>query len=226
MTKTANSIETIEAGASIDNASHSVIWMHGLGADANDFVPLIPHIKLNDDIKLRFVFPNAPVRPITANNGMQMRGWYDIKSLNGIRTGEDEEGLLESMAAIHHLIEQEIAHGIAAEKIFIAGFSQGSAMTLLSGLRYPQKLAGLIALSGYLPLADQSDKFSQANHDTAILMCHGTMDPIVPLQLSEQSLQHLQSLGYQVEHHTYPMQHEVCAEEVADISQFFNKYAV
>ena len=144
-------LDTVEVATS-DNVQYSIIWMHGLGADANDFVPIVPELRLPADIGVRFVFPNAPIRPITINNGMAMRGWFDILELGRIDRRDDEAGLRESQAAIEALIKRENERGIPSEKIFLAGFSQGCAMTLMTGLRYPERLAGLICLSGFLPL--------------------------------------------------------------------------
>ncbi len=213
-------LETVELQTQ-DSVQYSIIWMHGLGADANDFVPIVPELKFPDGVGVRFIFPNAPVRPITINNGMAMRGWFDILSLARIEREEDEQGLYESKEHIEALIKRENERGIPSERIFLAGFSQGCAMTLLTGVRYPEKLAGLIGLSGYLPLYQRTaEEASVANKDTPIFLVHGNFDPVIPIQIAHTSHQKLVELGYQVEWRQYPMAHQVCAEEVADLNQF------
>ena len=217
-------LETVEVATS-DNVQYSIIWMHGLGADANDFVPIVPELKLPADIGVRFVFPNAPIRPITINNGMAMRGWFDILELGRIDRRDDEAGLRESQAAIEALIKRENERGIPTEKIFLAGFSQGCAMTLMTGLRHPERLAGLLCLSGFLPLNQKTaEEVSQANRDVPIFMAHGEYDPVLPLALGEFSRSTLEGLGYQIEWHTYPMAHQVCGEEVQDLNNFLNRH--
>lgn len=202
---------------------YSIIWMHGLGASADDFLPLVPELKLS--VAARFVFPNAPIRPITINNGYAMRGWYDILSLDRLDQKQDEVGLLESKVAIEALIKKENARGIPCERIFLAGFSQGCAMALLTGLRYPEKLAGIIALSGYLPLLQQMpEKATEANKNTPIFWAHGDFDPIVPLAIAQMSRELLNSMDYPIEWHQYPMEHQVCMEEVQAISTFIHKH--
>jgi phospholipase/carboxylesterase len=209
----------------------AIIWLHGLGADANDFVPLVPEFDLRKKDgaphAIRFVFPNAPVMPVTINGGMSMRAWYDILHLDlgGVGTSgiprEDEKGLRDSQAMVEELIAREVERGIPASRILLAGFSQGAAMTLLTGLRHPAPLAGLIALSGYLPLATQlPTERNAANHGVPIFMGHGDYDPVVRLERAMASRDALIRLGYQVEWHSYPMPHSVCAEEVADIGGF------
>lgn len=203
--------------------THSVVWLHGLGADGNDFAPIVPELRLRDSLAVRFVFPHAPVQPVTINRGMEMRSWYDILVPNLVRL-EDEKGIRQSERAVDALIQREVARGIPTEKIVLAGFSQGCAMTLHTGLRAPYKLAGLMGLSGYLPLIDMADtEHHSANTNTPIFMAHGTHDPVVTLDRAEASHQKLTSLGYQVQWHTYPMQHSVCPEEISDISVFLNK---
>lgn len=201
--------------------THSVIWMHGLGANAHDFVPVPPYFRFPDGLNVRFVFPNAPSIPITVNNGYVMPGWYDILTMDIGGNREDEQGIRDSMLAIEALIAREIERGIPAQRIFIAGFSQGCAMTLATGLRYPQNLAGLICLSGYLPIADKTAaERHPANQDTPILMIHGNHDPVVNISRARDSRALLETLGYTVEWHEYPMQHEVCAEEIRNINNF------
>jgi phospholipase/carboxylesterase len=200
--------------------SASVIWLHGLGADGTDFVPLVPELRLPDTQAPRFIFPNAPVRPVTVNNGMSMRAWYDIYSLVS-RDREDAAGIQASATSVHGLIDQERAAGIAAQRIVLAGFSQGGAIALQAGLRYGQPLAGILSLSAYLPLATTvAAEGSAANHGIPILMCHGTQDPIVPLDLARRSFAALTDLGYRPQLLEYPMQHSLCGEEVVAISRW------
>ena len=198
----------------------SVIWMHGLGADGNDFVPIVPELRLPESLCSRFIFPHAPMRPITWNNGYVMRGWYDIKAL-ALKAEEDASGIHQSEQSIHRLIQHEIDQGIAANRIVIAGFSQGGAMALQTALRYPQRLAGAMALSTYLPLRDTLAREANiANKDIPILMCHGLQDPVVPFELGDHSRKLLEEQGYAVDFRTYNMPHSVCAEEVMDISKW------
>jgi phospholipase/carboxylesterase len=200
-----------------------VIWMHGLGADGHDFVPIVRELGLAPDAGLRFVFPHAPTRPVTLNGGMPMRAWYDIASLD--RTGQvDEKGIRESETRIRKLIDEQRAAGIAPNRIVIAGFSQGGAVALHTALRYPERLAGLMALSTYLPLADAlAHERDPANRDLPILMCHGEYDAILPLELGEWSSDRLVQLDYAVEWHAYPMAHEVCMEEIERIGEWLGE---
>jgi phospholipase/carboxylesterase len=198
----------------------SVIWMHGLGADGTDFVPLVPELRLPDNVAPRFIFPNAPVRPVTVNNGMSMPAWYDIYSF-GIKDREDAVGIRESAALVDGLIDRERAAGISAARIVLAGFSQGGAIALQAGLRYVQPLAGILALSTYLPLAATlADESSPENRAIPILMCHGRQDPVVPLDLARKSFAALKTQGYSPRLLEYPMEHTLCAEEVVAISQW------
>ena len=205
----------LEPGAS---AEASVIWLHGLGADGHDFVPIVQELRLPDTPAVRFTFPHAPVRPVTINNGMRMRAWYDILALSG-PARHDESGIRASIALLDDLIRRERERGIAANRIVVAGFSQGGAIALCGALRYPERLAGIMALSTYLPLADQlASEASAANRDLPILMCHGTQDPVLPLQMGEASRDRLAALGFPVEWHAYPMQHQVCLPEIEHIA--------
>lgn len=208
------------------NPTHAVIWLHGLGADGNDFAPIVPELKLGDAPAVRFVFPHAPVQPVTINGGMAMRAWYDIRNAD-LAQREDAQGILQSQQAVQALIQRENQRGVAFSNMVLAGFSQGCAMTLQTGLRLPEKLAGLVALSGYLPLAEalQAER-SAANQDTPIFMAHGTQDPVVPLQRAQRSYQVLQELGYPASWKTYPMPHSVCLEEINDIAAFLKKVLV
>lgn len=197
----------------------AVIWLHGLGADGFDFVPIVEELRLPSALPVRFVFPHARTRPITVNNGFVMRAWYDIASLGGARTTEDEAGIRESEGVVRGYIERQLASGIAARRIILAGFSQGGAIALQTALRHSQRLGGVMALSTYLPLRQTlAEEASATNRDVPILMCHGSYDPLVPLALGEASRDVLEGLGYRVEWRAYPMQHQVCMEEIADIS--------
>ena len=200
----------------------SVIWLHGLGADANDFVPLVPELLRRNWPAIRFVFPNAPVRAVTINNGVRMRAWYDIVDFD-LANRADEAGVLESVAQIDALIEREAARGIPASRVILAGFSQGGAVTLAAGLRRRVPLAGLVALSTYLPAARNA---GAALVDGAarqpVFMAHGTQDPVVPLGAGEQSAAWLRQAGFDVAWHQYPMPHSVCAEEIAALGDWFD----
>ncbi len=201
----------------------TVIWLHGLGADGWDFVPIVRELPLPEDLALRFIFPHAPVRPVTINNGAEMRAWYDI-SMNDISRLPDERGIRESQAAVERIIARERDRGVEPVRIVLAGFSQGGAVALQVGLRHASRLGGIAALSTYLPLEDSLDaEASSANRSTPIFMAHGTDDPIVPLQLAEASRGALTRRGYEVEWHDFPMPHSVCAEEVEAISAFFGR---
>jgi len=204
-------------------ATHSVIWMHGLGADGNDFVPIVRELSLPKQIAIRFIFPHAPTRPVTINGGYVMRAWYDIAEPDTFRR-EDETGLRESQRAIETLIAREVERGILSKNIVLAGFSQGGAMALQTGLRYPHKLAGIMVLSGYLPLAPTlPGEAHTANAATPIFMAHGRNDAVIPLPIATASKQRLTAAGYEVEWHEYRMEHTVCEEEIADISNFFRR---
>jgi phospholipase/carboxylesterase len=201
-------------------ATATVIWLHGLGADGHDFVPIVPELRLPDSLAVRFVFPHARVRPVTINNGYAMRAWYDIKAL-ALSGPEDEAGIRESENAIRGYMQRERDAGIAAAKIVIAGFSQGGAIALQTALRYPQRLAGVMALSTYLPLRGTlAEEAATANRDLPVLMCHGRQDPVVPMRLGEVSRDVLQQLGFAVEWCEYAMEHSVCAEEIAHIGRW------
>ncbi|MFA7668546.1 MAG: dienelactone hydrolase family protein [Burkholderiaceae bacterium] len=202
---------------------YAVIWLHGLGADGNDFVPVVPELKLGDLGPVRFIFPHAPVQPVTINNGMAMRAWYDIFQPDLVRR-EDETGLRESQRIVEALIAHENTRGIPTERIVLAGFSQGCAMALQTGLRHPDKLAGIIGLSGYLPLAAKAiDERHQANQGTPIFLAHGTMDPVVDFERAQATLEALKKMGYDVRFKTYPMPHSVCLEEIQDIAAFLRE---
>lgn len=198
-----------------DTPRLAVIWLHGLGADGHDFGPIVPELRLS--VPVRFVFPNAPVRPMTVNGGMQMRAWYDILGFDR-RAKEDAAGIQASAAAVTELIDREIERGLSADRIVLAGFSQGGAIALHTALREPRPLAGVLALSTYLPLAAAlASERSAANARLPLFMAHGTDDEVLPLQLAETSRGALEALGYAVEWHAYPMAHSVCLEEVGAI---------
>lgn len=212
--------ETVEVtnGASPEG---SVIWLHGLGADGHDFEPVVPQLGLAGQIALRFVFPHAPMRSVTINGGMTMRAWFDILTLD--RGGpQDETGIRESGEQLRMLVERERERGIAYEKIVLAGFSQGGAIALHTALRFSHRLAGLMALSTYLPLSGSFDEEVAGNCDAQskvlpIFMAHGSFDPMLPLALGQHSHELLEKAGYTVEWHDYPMAHAVCPDEIADI---------
>lgn len=219
---TSNLLEAIEIETA-KNPTASVIWMHGLGADGSDFVPIVQELELPGAPAIRFVFPHAPMRPVTINNGYVMRAWYDVSfgDLEGKSRQADERGVRESQAQIGSLIEREIRRGIGADNVVLAGFSQGGAMALQTGLRYPARLAGLAALSTYLPLAESLvQEAAPANRAAPIFMAHGTFDPLVPCMMGAGSRTFLAGLGYQVEWHEYPMQHSVCQEEILEIAKW------
>jgi phospholipase/carboxylesterase len=201
----------------------SIIWLHGLGADGNDFAPIVPELADPAWPPLRFVFPHAPVRPVTINNGMSMRAWYDIHAFDAAAR-QDEAGIRASIAAVEALIAREHERGVPGERIILAGFSQGGAIALAAGLRHAEKLAGIVALSTYLPIAGTmaADR-SPANLATPIFWGHGTADPVVVLQRGIDSRDALQALGYALDWHTYPMAHAVCAEEIGDLRHWLGR---
>jgi phospholipase/carboxylesterase len=215
--------DTIEVLSSADPAG-SVIWLHGLGADGHDFEPIVPELGLGGRLSLRFIFPHAPMRPVTINGGMTMRAWYDVLSLD--RGGpQDEVGIRESSRMLEMLIERERERGIDHENIVLAGFSQGGAIALHTALRFPERLAGLMALSTWLPLGDCFDKEVSQNpkaqpQELPIFLAHGSFDPMLPLALGQHSRDTLENAGYKVEWHEYPMAHAVCAEEITAISNW------
>jgi len=203
------------------NPAASIIWLHGLGADGNDFAPIVPELRL-PKTAIRFVFPHAPVQPVTINGGMRMRAWYDIS--DGANRREDERGVRASQALIETLIGREKERGTKAERLVLAGFSQGGAIALQTGLRHPERIAGIMALSTYVPVGETlTAEASAANRDVPIFMAHGSYDPVIPLGRAEQSRGLLQSLGYPVEWREYGMPHSVCPEELADIGVWLGK---
>ncbi len=215
-------LETVEISTG-ESPSAAVIWMHGLGADGNDFVPIVRELDLSGCPPIRFVFPHAETMPVTINNGYVMRAWYDILGMDLVRR-EDEAGLRKSQQQIEQLIVRENERGIPASRIILAGFSQGCAMTLQTGLRYPEKLAGLICLSGYLPLSSLiKDERHQANLQTPIFMAHGRGDPVVQIGRAEASRELLKELGHPIDWREYMMPHSVCEEEIDDIGAWMRR---
>lgn len=212
-------LETIELETAANPAA-TVIWMHGLGADGNDFVPIVNELNLAGAPAIRFIFPHAPKIPVTINNGYVMRAWYDVSfgDLEGTTKRADEKGVRQSQAQIGDLIAREIDRKIPCKNIVLAGFSQGGAIALHSGLRYPQTLAGIMALSCYLPCVDSvAAEATPANARTPLMIAHGTQDPVVPYVMGKNSRDILIKSGYAVDWREYPMQHSVCQEEVRDI---------
>jgi phospholipase/carboxylesterase len=215
-------LETVE----VETGAHptaSIIWMHGLGADGHDFEPAVPHLADQVGQSVRFILPHAPVRAVTINSGMRMRAWYDILGFDR-KTQQDESGIRDSAAAIGALIQREGTRGIDSTRIVLAGFSQGGAMSLYTGARYPRKLAGIVALSCYLPLAEQflTERLA-ANQSTPIFMAHGSFDPVIEERRGLESREALEAAGYEVEWHSYRMAHAVCMEELAAISAFLKR---
>jgi phospholipase/carboxylesterase len=219
LTMTASLLPSIEleTGAHPDAA---VVWLHGLGADGNDFVPIVEEMRLPPTLSVRFVFPHAPVRPVTINNGFPMRAWYDIYAAD-LANRADVLGVRQSQAAVEALVARERARGVAARRIVVAGFSQGGAIALFTGLRHAERLAGIVALSTYLPLPDRlAAEAAPPNRDVPIFMAHGTLDPVVRPEWGESTRRGLTAAGYPVEWHTYPMPHSVVWEEVEAIRDF------
>jgi len=215
------SLETIEIETG-PKPGAAVIWLHGLGADGHDFEPIVPELGMPASKPVRFVFPNAPHRPVTINMGMRMPAWYDILQLGG--GAEDEAGIRESQATLEKLVALQKQRGIPARKIVLAGFSQGGAIALQTALRHPERLAGLLALSTYLPLQGKVAGERQAiNSDLPIFMAHGSYDNMIPMFRAAQSRDALRALGYAVDWREYPMPHSVCPEEIGDIAEFLLK---
>jgi phospholipase/carboxylesterase len=204
-------------------ASASVVLLHGLGADGTDFVPIVEELRLPDAHPVRFIFPHAPLRPVTVNAGYVMRAWYDIISFTP-EGRADTAGLAQSVERVNGYLRREIERGVAASRIVLAGFSQGGAVALAAGLRFPQRLAGILALSAYLPFPQTLEaERSVANADVPILMCHGRLDPVVHVTLGQEARDVLTGLRYPVEWREYPMQHEVCAAEIADVGRWLGE---
>lgn len=212
--------EFTEIGTELE---YCVIWMHGLGADGHDFEPIVTELNLPDSPGIRFIFPHAPMQPVTINGGFVMRAWYDIVAQD-LTARQDQEGIINSADAVFEIIHEQIEGGFPANKIVLAGFSQGGAMALHIGLRSTENFAGILALSSYLPLADELPvPPAEQKQEIPIFMSHGLYDPVIPINAAQISMQHLTSLGYQVSWKDYPMEHTVCAEEIVDISQWFKQ---
>lgn len=216
MTTTLSYQQLEPKSASIPDAC--VIWLHGLGATADDFIPLIPQLGLPENHAIRFVFPQAPIQPVSINNGSKMPSWFDILGL-GLKSEQDEAGIRAAEILLISLIDAQIAAGIASDKIVLVGFSQGGALALHTGLRFQKRLAGIMALSTYLPIADfLEEEKSAINYGLPIFVAHGTKDAVLPIEAAEITCQYLRDVDYAVEERIYPMGHEVCAAEVRDLS--------
>lgn len=215
-------LETVENVTGPD-PRWSVLWLHGLGADGNDFAPIVPQLLRQNWPALRFVFPHAPIRPITINGGMRMRAWYDIRNLS-LDQRADEQGVRESIAALEALIAREQSRGVPPERVILAGFSQGGAIVLATALRREQAVAGVMALSTYLPLAEKTPaEATVAGRATPIFMAHGSFDPVVVHDLGARSRDAMIALGMHVDWHVYPMQHAVCPDELRDIGEWLDR---
>lgn len=226
MNDTAQLLETVEHETG-PAPTWTIIWLHGLGADGNDFAPIVPELVRKDWPGLRFVFPHAPVRAVTINNGMSMRAWYDIVSLDADKMTDraDEAGVTQSVAQVEALIARELERGIAPDRVVLAGFSQGGAVALAAGLRRSEPLAGLVALSTYLPLstaalAGLEQSVPAAAPTQPLFMAHGQFDPVVPFAAGQASAARLRALGFKIDWHAYPMAHQVCAEQIRDLGDW------
>ncbi len=216
-------LETIETTLG-DQPTHCVIWLHGLGADGNDFVPIVPQLGLPAGLSIRFVFPHAPKRAITLNYGMEMRGWYDLKSLQLDRSEQDPEGVKQSVEQIFELIEDQIEQGFSARQIVLAGFSQGGAIALQAGLTGPYQLAGVLGLSTYLPVSEEQFSRTHNGHtQTPLFLGHGRYDSVVAIQYAEKSKDILEHCGFQPRWRSYMIDHGVTAEEINDVSHWLQK---
>lgn len=215
--------DVIESVHGQGNVNHAVIWLHGLGATASDFPPIVPELGLTDQKAIRFIFPQAPNRPISINGGMVMPGWYDIKGVD-IKDKEDAKGMADSQSLLVNIIEKQIASGVPAKNIIVAGFSQGGAVAYHTGLRYAETLAGVLALSTYLVFSDKLEyERSETNLQTPILVNHGSFDSVVPLTYGQMSVDILTSLGYRVEWEEFPMEHQVILPQIRKIGAWINQ---
>jgi len=218
-----NSILPSEIVKTAQQTEYAVIWLHGLGADGNDFVSIIPELKLPDSLKVKFIFPHAPIRPITLNNGYEMRAWFDMFSLDKADNASEED-ILVSVGWINKLIDEEIKQGTTAENIILAGFSQGGVVAIHAGLRYPEKIGGIMMLSTYIPFEDNLFKLNvEQQQGIHIFAAHGINDPVIPLKSWQSYVPMLESLGFNVEAHSYPMEHSVTQSEIHDISVWLKK---
>jgi phospholipase/carboxylesterase len=203
-------------------ATHAIVWLHGLGADGHDFVPIVPHLGLEPGLAVRFVFPHAPKIPVAVNMGMVMPAWYDVRGPD-LRQGQDEAGIRKSAEQVRALVEREIERGVPSRNIVIAGFSQGGAMAVFTALRYEKPLAGAIALSTYLVLGETLEaEISSANRGLTVFQAHGTEDPLVLFKRGVELHKRLTAIGCDVTWRTYPMQHEVCMEEIVEVGDWLN----
>lgn len=217
-----NQDKTIVVTQGDGDIEHAIIWLHGLGASANDFPPIVPELGLSDARAIRFVFPQAPNRAITINGGMVMPGWYDIKGVT-VEDKQDADGMRESQATLEALVQQQIAHGVPSENIIIAGFSQGGAVAYHTFLRSQYKFAGMLNLSTYLPFSDNvAGEQSGVNKEVPVFASHGSLDPVVPIALGEDSISLLRELGYNVKWQSYPMEHQVMMSQIKDIGAWIN----
>lgn len=215
-------LETVELDTGPD-PRWTVLWLHGLGADGNDFAPIVPELVRRDWPAIRFVFPHAPVRAVTINGGARMRAWYDIKDFD-LANRADETGVMESVAQTESLIAREAERGTAASRILLAGFSQGGAIALATGLRRREPLAGIIGLSTYVPAIDKAKEFlAEGAVVQPVFMAHGTHDPVVPFAAGERSAASFREMGFAIEWHRYPMAHQVCAEEIRDLGDWLSR---
>jgi len=220
--RSGEALETVEINTG-PNPEAAIIWLHGLGADGHDFEPIVPQLLWPGAPAMRFVFPHAPVRPVTINNGMQMRAWYDIVELS-LNRDQDQQGIAQSIEQATGLVRRERERGVESEKIILAGFSQGGAIAVQSALAYPETLGGLIALSTYLLYdEDLEHRRHESNRDLSVFVGHGTSDPMVPCFLGEQVAGRLREIGHAVEWHSYPMMHAVCPQEIYDLAAWLRK---
>jgi len=212
-----------ESVKTAERTEYTIIWLHGLGADGNDFVPLVPELRLPESLAIKFIFPHAPVRPITINNGYEMRAWFDMFSLDK-SNNTDESDLLTTVGWINQFIDQEIESGVPSTKILLAGFSQGGVIALHAGLRYPSKLAGVMALSTYMPFDDNLFKqTSPEQKGLPIFAAHGMRDPVIPVASWQDYVPKLEAQGFDVEAHSYDMEHSLCAQEIQDVSKWLQR---
>ena len=219
---TANPLDTVEHETG-PSPEWTVLWLHGLGADGHDFAPIVPELVREDWPALRFVFPHAPVRPVTINNGVPMRAWYDIRDMN-LAQRADEAGVDQSVAQVEALIAREGARGVPPSRLLLAGFSQGGAIALATGLRREIPLAGLVALSTYLPMPERLARETTAQAPSQpLFMAHGQFDPVVPYAGGDASARALRGLGLSVDWHAYPMAHQVCAEQIRDLGEWLGQ---
>lgn len=206
-----------------EKTEYTIIWLHGLGADGNDFVPLVPELGLPESLAIKFIFPHAPVRPVTINNGFEIRAWFDMLSMDR-QNNSKEEDILITVSWINQFIDQEIKNGVSSKKILLAGFSQGGVIALQAGLRYPKKLAGIMALSTYIPFDKELlQQTNPAQKGLPIFAAHGAHDPVIPVESWQDYVPKLEAQDFNVEAHSYPMEHSLCAEEIRDISAWLQK---